>query len=370
VHDLTQERIRQLIEGAAGVARQIDLSSLLDSTVDLAMELTGAEYGALGVLGKGDVVVDFIHAGIDDETADRIPHLPRGEGVLGVITREAKTVRIDDISRHPDSAGFPEGHPPMTTFLGAPVRVGERVFGNLYLTNKDGGFTQQDEVLVELLAVAAGTAISTLHMQEQLRSLALQADRERIALDLHDSIIQDLFAVGLSLQASSAQVATDPEGVHTRLGEAVDRLDSTIQALRRYIFDLNPPVWVRPSLEASIEELVDSLAGGHGKDVELEIAGDLVGIPDQIFEHLEAVLKEALSNALRHSGGRVSVNVTRDHSQVQLTVADDGRGFEGEDDHDGMGLRNIRHRVAAAGGELTIDSEPGVGSRIHATFPF
>ena len=124
---LTPERIAGLVQGAASVAGQVDLSDLLRSTVEIAMELTGARYGALGVLGQNGELVHFIPVGMDDETIARMPHLPRGRGVLGTITREGRTVRVADVAAHPDAVGFPEGHPPMRTFLGVPVRVGDRV---------------------------------------------------------------------------------------------------------------------------------------------------------------------------------------------------------------------------------------------------
>jgi len=165
---LTPERIAGLVEGAASVAGQVELSGLLRSTVEIARELTGARYAALGVIGEQGGLVDFIFDGMGDE-ADEIDHYPSGSGVLGVITSAGKTVRMDNIADHPDAAGFPKRHPQMTSFLGVPVRLGDRIFGNLYLTDKEGGFTEEDEILVEFLAVTAGSAVSTLRLQERLR---------------------------------------------------------------------------------------------------------------------------------------------------------------------------------------------------------
>lgn len=369
LHDLTQDRIRDLIEAAGAVARQIELSSLLERAVTTAMELTGARYGALGVLGDEELS-DFVYVGLDDDEAEKIGHQPRGEGVLGTITREAATIRLNDISAHPDSVGFPDNHPQMKTFLGLPVHVGDRVFGNLYLTDKEGGFTEQDEVLVDLLAVAAGTAISTLRMQEQLRRVALQADRERIALDLHDSIIQDLFAVGLSLQACSGQVESAPDVVRARLGEAVDRLDATILALRRYIFDLHPPVWVKRGIGASLEDLLDSLSEPYEQAIELDVDPSVDTLTSGIAEHVTAVVKEAASNALRHAGAtRISVRLTQSRGQTKLTIEDNGIGFEPDGDHGGMGLGNIARRVQAGRGTFKVTSAPGEGTRIEVNFP-
>ncbi|MFQ5948746.1 MAG: GAF domain-containing protein, partial [Acidimicrobiia bacterium] len=136
-------RFAQLIKAAAAVAGQAGLGDVLRTTVHTATELTGARYGALGVLGEHGTLVDFFHVGVSAETVDAIGRLPEGRGVLGTITRTGKTVRIDDISQHPDSVGFPDHHPHMAEFLGVPVRVGESIFGNLYLADKHGGFTEE-----------------------------------------------------------------------------------------------------------------------------------------------------------------------------------------------------------------------------------
>lgn len=370
VRDLRPKVIRELVEAAADVARQTDLSALLKSTVETAMELTGARYGALGVLGEHGGLVDFVHVGFASGVARQIGHLPRGSGVLGTISHAGGTVRIDKITTHDDFVGFPDAHPEMTTFLGVPVRVGDRVFGNLYLADKEDGFDEEDEMLVEFLAVTAGAAVSTLRMQERLRRAALHEDRERIARDLHDSIIQDLFAVGLGLQASAGKLETDPAAVHTQLDATIERLDATIASLRRYIFDLRPPVWARPSLSAQLESIVKELAEPHGVEVGIDIdcPPDVPTIPT--VDDLLAVIKEAVSNALRHAeASAVDIRVVCEGSRVRASVSDNGRGFEPEAEHDGLGLANMNARVAAADGSLFIDSAPGRGTVVHVAFP-
>jgi signal transduction histidine kinase len=369
-HRLTPERIAGLVEGAASVAGQVELSGLLRSTVDIAIELTGARFGALGVLGEHGGLVDFIYTGLDPEDAGRIGHHPQGSGVLGTITSTGKTIRIDEIIGHADSVGFPDHHPEMRTFLGVPVRVGERVFGNLYLTDKDDGFTEEDEILVEFLAVTAGSAVSTLRLQDRLRRAALLEDRERIARDLHDSIIQDLFAVGLAIQSCLAKVEADPNTVRTLLDHAIEQLDETIGALRRYIFDLRPPVWARPSLSQQLAEMVGSLTGAYDARVNLDVSCPPDLVPDDITEELLATVKEALSNALRHADAtRVDIRVGCGQSQVVMSVADDGEGFDPVAANGGMGLANMADRVGAIGGSFDIDSTPGEGTVVRATFP-
>jgi len=367
---LTPERIAGLVEGAASVAGQVELSGLLRSTVEIAMELTGARYGALGVLGQQGSLVHFIPVGMDDETAAAIPHLPKGLGVLGTITRAGRTTRVDDVATHPDAVGFPEGHPQMRTFLGVPVRVGDRVFGNLYLADKEEGFTEEDETLVEFLAVTAGSAVSTLRLQERLRRAALLEERERIARDLHDSIIQDLFAVGLSIQAQVNHLDPVQDEVRRRLDEAVEKLDETISALRRFIFDLRPPVWARPSLRQELADLVGQLAGPYQARVALDVSCPPALIPPHLGDELIGVVKEALSNALRHSGAMdIDVRVDGDPSRLVVSVADDGRGFDPARARRGMGLVNMATRVEAAGGSFTVDTAAGRGTVVRASFP-
>lgn len=363
-------RIGRLVEAAAEVVGSTDLATLLDHVVETGMELTGARYGALGVLGDHGALVEFRHHGLDDADAGRIGHLPRGAGVLGTITATGKTVRLEDLSEHPDSVGFPAHHPPMTTFLGVPVRVGDRVFGNLYLTDKPGGFTEDDEIMVELLASTAGSAVSTMRLHERLRRAALHEDRERIARDLHDSIIQDLFAVGLGLQASMAQVATDPNGVRDRLDDAVERLDETISSLRRFIFDLRPPVWSRPGLDTELHDLVEELARPYDIPVVVDTDERTGSIDPDLGDHILAVTKEAVSNALRHSrASEIVVTVRSDEDTVALTITDDGGGFDTSVVGSGMGLSNMRERVTKATGLFRITSDTDWGTAVKATFP-
>lgn len=364
------QTVLDLVESAANVAGQVELAEVLRATVKTGMQLTGAHYGALGVLGDHGIVMDFVHSGMDPAIAREIGHLPRGLGVLGTITREPATLRLDDIVEHPDSVGFPEHHPPMETFIGCPVKVGDRVFGNLYLTEKAGGFTADDEVIVEFLAVTAGTAISTVRLQERLKRAALHEDRERIARDLHDSIIQDLFAVGLGLQASTGKIHEDPKAVGDQLDAAIDKLDDTIASLRRYIFDLRPPVWARPSLEHQLRRLLDELSEPH--DVAMGFDFDLPpDMPEpEVVDDLLAITKEAVSNALRHAGASsVDVRVALDGGRVRVSVSDDGSGFDTDRGASGLGLANMAERIDRVEGSMFIDSVPGRGTIVHASFP-
>jgi signal transduction histidine kinase len=157
-----QGRLRGLLRANAAVAAELSLPVVLRRIVDVARELLGARYAALGVIGRDGQLEQFVHAGMGDELVAQIGELPRGRGILGLLTREPVPIRLAELAAHPASAGFPAGHPPMGAFLGVPIRAGEEIFGNLYLTERSRGgeFTAEDEELAIALAAAAGGAIA------------------------------------------------------------------------------------------------------------------------------------------------------------------------------------------------------------------
>jgi len=166
-----QERTRGLLEAVVAVAEDLGLESVLERVVASACDLLRARYGALGVIGEDGGLSHFITVGIDEDLASRIGPLPTGHGVLGLLITDPMPLRLHDLSRHPNAYGFPRHHPPMKSFLGVPVRVRDKVFGNLYLTEKDGGedFTPEDEDLAVALAAAAGVAIENARLYEDAR---------------------------------------------------------------------------------------------------------------------------------------------------------------------------------------------------------
>jgi len=167
----TRDKMDGLLDAVLAVASGLELDTTLRQIVQAAIELGEASYGALGVLAEDNSLAEFVYIGIDPETREQIGHLPEGHGLLGLVIDEAKPLRLEEISAHPASVGFPAHHPPMHSFLGVPVRVRDEVFGNLYLTEKRNGeaFTDDDEVVVQALAAAAGIAIENAHLYEQSR---------------------------------------------------------------------------------------------------------------------------------------------------------------------------------------------------------
>jgi signal transduction histidine kinase len=362
------ERLSNLIGAAAAVVGEVDLDRVLRRLVSEARAATGAKYAALGVLGPHGVLSDFIHEGLDDEVVRRIGSFPQGRGVLGTVVREKRTIVVDEISTHVDSFGFPDGHPVMESFLGVPLRAGHSVFGNLYLTDKPGGFNESDVSLIEALAVIGGSAVSTARLRERLEAIAIVEDRDRIARDLHDTIIQDLFAIGLGIQGLSERVTE--ESVSVVLGHAVDQLHGTVETLRRYIYELRSPDDTRSRLSSQIGELADRMGSAYPTRITFTTEGDVDTIESRTTEEIMKLVTEAVSNALRHSQAEeVVIHVSREDEGLTLSVKDDGLGFEMENVRRGMGLINMRERVQRLGGQLEIESAVGDGTTVAIRLP-
>jgi signal transduction histidine kinase len=234
-------------------------------------------------------------------------------------------MRLPDIAGDPRSYGFPPNHPPMHSFLGAPVTARGVVFGNIYLTEKRDGpeFTEDDEAALVVLATQAGVAVENARLVEEtrrqhreLQRLSVLEDRERIAKELHDGAIQALFAVGMGLQGSAALAPS--EELRDRLQNAVEELDRVIRDLRNYIFGLRPGILADRQLDQALQRLCEEF------------------------------------------GQRTAV----------LEVDDDGRGFDpAAATGTGQGLRNLRERAEGLGGRAEIQSAPGEGTRVRVRIP-
>lgn len=363
--DTERHSLTDLVKAAADVAGQTQLDELLRTTVRLAREATSSQYAAMGVLGAHNTLREFLHLGMEPVAEEQIGHLPIGHGVLGTLIHDPQTVRVDDISQHPDSVGFPDHHPPMTTFLGVPVRAGGSVFGNLYLTDKPGGYTDDDEVLVEALAAIAGGAISSLRLRQRLSDLVLAEDRERIARDLHDAVIQDLFAVGLSLQATTLQLEDDR--IRQRMDDAVDRIDTAISSLRTFIFDLRSLGTLNTTLAHTLDDMLSRIAGGKATWA-VDLSEDVGKIDSHILDNALLVIREAVSNALRHGGAtHLRVALERVDRGARLVITDNGHGFDPERASTGMGVANMKARSTDEGGQFAIETSP-MGTTVRATF--
>jgi len=533
-----RDRKDVLLEAGLTLASELSLPIVLQRIVDLAAEVTDARYGALGVIGAGEELVDFITTGISAKQRRAIGDLPRGRGLLGLLIREPSIVRIRDIRSHAESVGFPPNHPPMHSFLGAPVRAMGTTYGNIYLADKRGAeeFSLEDEGSLRVLATQAGVAIANaslyqesmrrerwlealreitgdilggadasslltsiaehardlagaasatittptsspaqlevsaavgayaedvrgqsvpaaksisgkviqpgkpLHTddasthgrayqpiirmghvgpaifvplrvrgkatgtlmvanleggrrfdegtirlvetfadqasvaieygraQADLRRLGLMEERERIAKELHDGIIQSLFAVGMNLQ-STALMSGSTE-TSSRVEGAVGELDRVIRDLRNYIFGLRPGILADRHLDQALQELGAEIQKRSPTQVEVEVDAELAAGVSSNAHQIVQLTREALSNVARHAqAGRALVRLARKGNNAVLVIEDDGVGFDVRRDSAGNGLRNMRERAAAMGGTLRVTSKAGKGTRLSLTFP-
>jgi GAF domain-containing protein len=167
----TRDRVHALLEAVVAVGTNLELEVVLRQIVEAAVTLVNARYGALGVIGEGGRLAEFVPVGLSEEQIAKIHHWPEGRGLLGELITDPRPLRLRDMSAHPRSAGFPDGHPPMKSFLGVPVRIRDEVFGNLYLTEKENGaeFGDEDEAVLAALGAAAGVAIGNARLYEEAR---------------------------------------------------------------------------------------------------------------------------------------------------------------------------------------------------------
>ncbi|MGW5441319.1 GAF domain-containing protein [Nocardia asteroides] len=523
----SRDRMDGLVEAMLTVTAGLDLDETLRTIVRTAMNLVDARYGALAVRGHDQQVTQFIDEGMPEQIRERIGRLPAGHGVLGAVFAQKAPLRLDDLSEHPSSIGFPAGHPPMHTFLGVPVRIRDDVFGSLYLTEKSDGqpFTEEDEVLLLALAAAAGIAVDNARLYEQartrqawieatrdiateflagtesdrvlahvvdhargltgshqaflasvpvpdelpgeiselvitqwtgpdagqdwqtvpiagtalgdafsrrtplrfddvsavtlgvefpdaespgagpalvlplctpdatlgvlvtirppgfapysdemleltaafcdqaalavrladaqrrMRELDIVADRDRIARDLHDHVIQRLFAIGLTVQATLPK-AVVPE-VRQRLSTVIMDLQEVVQEIRTSIFDLHAS---GPEHSAGLQQRIEMAIRRQTADIALratiQVSGPLSVVDPQLADHAEAVVREAVSNAVRHSGADTVAIVIDVANDLTIMVTDNGWGIPNHVIR--SGLRNLEQRAQEAGGQFDV----------------
>ncbi|GIU84861.1 MAG: hypothetical protein KatS3mg008_1636 [Acidimicrobiales bacterium] len=373
---ISPDDLARLFEAVGGLGAELDLRGVLQRIVQTAKDLVDARYAALGVLDEeGRHLSEFLYVGVDPDTAEEIGELPSGRGILGLLIVDPKPIRLEEISEHPESYGFPPGHPVMHRFLGVPIRIRGEVFGNLYLCDKKNGepFDEVDERLVTGLAAAAAIAIENARLHAQTSRALMVADRERIARNLHDTVIQKLFGVGLSLQGALMRLSDqnpDMGGARSALERAVDELDETIQLIRSTIFDLQSDpgeIGVRRALFDLVEEAASALP--RRPTVRFDGPVESV-VDDETLEHLLAVTREAVTNVVKHSESlTVDVRLSTDGKRIELRVTDRGRGIPDPPPAGGLGLGNMRARAEELGGSLRILRPADGGTCIVWTVP-
>jgi signal transduction histidine kinase len=353
------------------VSSQLSVRDVLQMIVRSARSLAGARYAALGVPDDAGGFAEFLVDGLTASEQAAIGPLPRQHGLLGVMLREGKPLRLDDIRADSRFWGWPAAHPELTDVLGVPIRQGEEVLGFIFAACKSvpGGFTERDERLVGLFAAHAAIALTNARLYERGRELSVLEERARLARDLHDAVSQKLFSVRAKARAAAVLVERDPSRAIAEIGSVATLAGEAHAELRAVIDGLAPPELATGGLAGSIRAYAVLAGRTHGAEVVVE-AGELPALDSRQQTAVYRVAQEAIGNALRHSGSRqVSVCLYRRQRNVVLQVSDRGAGFDPGSALAGLGLTTMRERAASAGGRLSITSAPGAGTRVRLSIP-
>jgi signal transduction histidine kinase len=356
--------VEALSDAIGGVAGVLAVETVLQLIVDRVRALVGARYAALGILAPDRRRIErFITSGITAEQRRLLGAPPEGHGLLGLIITEGRSLRIPDIGAHPASYGFPPHHPPMTSLLGVPVRSRNRTIGNLYLTDKETapGFSDDDQRLVELFALHAGIAMENARLHEAVQHLAVVDERERIGKDLHDGIIQTLYAISLSLEDVPDLMGQDALEAAARVDRAIDSLNGAIADLRHFVVGLRPELIDRTDLVGLLAALVEQVRHDAAIDIRLDLPDGGADVAPHVRAELVQITREAISNSARHANASAAtVALRRDGPSLILELSDDGVGFDTarEIPAGHHGLVNMRDRAQALGGDFRVESGP------------
>jgi signal transduction histidine kinase len=362
------EHVSQVV---LAVASQLSVRDVLQKIVRSARSLAGARYAALGVPGEHDTFAEFLVDGLSAREQAAIGPLPRQHGILAVMLREGKPLRLDDIRTDPRFWGWPAAHPELTDVLGVPIKDGADTVGFIFAACKTepGGFTERDERMVSLFAAYAAIALANARLYERGRELSVLQERARLARDLHDAVSQKLFSVRAKARAAAVLVARDP-------ARAIEEMDSVAMLagqahaeLRAVIDGLAPLELEAGGLAGSVRSYAVLAGRTHGAEVVVR-AAELPRLEPRLETAIYRVAQEAIGNALRHSGSRqVTVCLSRRQRAVVLDVSDDGSGFDPRAPQHGLGLASMRERAGSVGGKLTVTSVPGSGTKIRLSVP-
>lgn len=307
-------RLKDMASAVMSAAEAGSLEQVLQRIAHVSGELVNAHYAALGIPdGKGSLKY-FKVAGMSPEQVSRIGHLPVGYGLLGAIMKERKAVRLERMQDDPRSGGFCSGHPTMTSLLGVPIQVGAQLFGILYLCDRLDGqpFSEQDEWLVETIAGYAALAITGLQLSEQQSRLTLLEERERIGMELHDGIIQSLYAVGMHLDL----IRTEPSAPVPTLKPAIADLNTIIEDIRRYILNLKASSYRAGTIYDCLQDVLTRLHIPETVTIEIDAPHTHPPFTPHTFEAICQMVNEAVSNALRHANANSIKISTREHDNL------------------------------------------------------
>lgn len=387
VIDRTQDRLEQtnrellaLHEAGLDIIGDLRLDHVLQGVVDEARTLVGARYGALSYLDDQGRLAEFLTSGIDAEARAEMGPLPTGHGLIGNVMRDGESLRMRDLTQHPDSIGFPSGHPPMHSLLAVPIAAHGAVLGNLYLTEKEDApeFDLTDEETLRRFATQAALAIENARLHRRVRDLAVAEERERIAREIHDSVAQVLGYVNTKAQAAEALLdAGEVDRATTQIGQLGQAARDAYADVREHILGLrstgDPD---RPFVETLRLYLQDwqAQSGVQVKLVADPSDGLNVALPETGELQLLRIIQEALANVRKHAGAsQATVTLVRGSGWVEARIADDGAGFDPEastrDALPRFGLTTMRERAEAVGGTLSVETQSGAGTTVTVRLP-
>jgi len=379
------EHLEALRDAGLALTTELELAKVLQRVVDLSRTLVHVRYGALAVLGPdGRAIAQFYTSGMTAEQRRAMGTPPAGHGLLGLMTHEGAALRVDDVAADTRSIGFPEGHPPMRTLVGVPIISKGKIFGNLYLADKQvadesmgGGlqprFTDDDQEILEMFATQAAIAIENVQLYRENQQLAVLRERDRIGMDLHDGVIQSIYAVGLMLDDARHRLACEPEAARASIAAAIDGLNNVNQDIRNYIMDLRPQRFQGRNVKQGLEQLAQELRTDTLYTVRLEVDNQAAAActARQADEFLH-VAQEALTNIRKHAEAKsVTMRFAFSDGLLQMSIQDDGSGVDPARPRHarGNGLRNMRERARALHGEFRMESRPGEGTLIVVVAP-
>ncbi len=371
---LQAQALAALNKAALAISRDLELDQTLQHIVNSARDLVSASYAALGVFNSEGELETFVFSGLSPGEADEISSLPKGLGLLGAVLHSPNPIRVADIHQDERSQGIPEGHPEVTNFLGVPITARDEVHGNLYLTDKVDGadFTDADEELISIFASHAAVAIKNARLYKEVGRLAIIEERSRIGMDLHDGVIQSIYAVGLTLESAQMILEEAPDEAHELLTQSIAGLNDAIRDIRNFILDLRPRRF-EGDLTAGIARLVREFQANTMVEVNVSGPEELSdSIPPAVSQAVFLTAQEALANIARHArASSVALELNRDAESIWLNVTDDGQGFDvqQQDQTVGHGLANMRARAEELGGDFKVDSDAGQGTTIKLKLP-
>jgi signal transduction histidine kinase len=368
-------RLEALHQALLAIASAHTPAQILQRLVELARELIGARYAALGVLSPQGAIDEFYTAGISPEERARIGPLPQGHGLLSVTLSEGATLRLRDVAQDPRAVGFPPGHPVMHNLLAVPVAHGAAVVGNLYLADKVGAreFSPEDERLLRLLAGQAAVVIEKARLAEKARTLAVVAERNRIGKDSHDSVIQPIYAVTLELESAAENVEVAPTVARERIDVVIDHLGEVIKNMRRHILGVRPPSTADQTLPEALAALLAEIRAEASLETDLSVHGDGVhDLPAPLAQDLLQIAREAVANVVRQGrAGRVWVTLDVSEREVHMRIVDNG--IDGDTRNapasGHYGWRSLQEWAQGLGGAATIQSARGQGTVVDVRVP-